>query len=401
MEMLLSVLKLVLGVTGAVCLYTYIGYPLVVGLLSRLLGRTTMTGEAVPTISLLVAAYNEAAVIREKLENSLSLDYPREKLQVIVISDGSDDGTDDIVQGYASQGIEFRRVEPRSGKPVAMNCAAEMACGEVLLLSDANTMLSRDAARIMVRHFADPHVGAVTGDVRLRSEMVAHGQGEGLFYRLERFIQRCESNLWAAVGVDGGMYALRRTLFVPNRRDTLIDDFVTAMNVARTGARVIYEPRAVAWEDAVEDPAQEFRRRVRTVAGGFQALFGRRGLPRWKQPWLWLAFLSHKVFRWIGPFVLLTLLVANAGIVLMQALTGWAEPLYGASLGLQVGCYLLAVVAPLWGRRRPPGFVSVPYYFCLANSAALAGFFRWLRGRQPVTWARADRTLLVRSQSDR
>jgi cellulose synthase/poly-beta-1,6-N-acetylglucosamine synthase-like glycosyltransferase len=282
-----------------------------------------------------------------------------------------------------------------------MNCAAEMACGEVLLLSDANTMLSRDAARIMVRHFADPRVGAVTGDVRLRSDMVAHGQGEGLFYRVERFIQRCESNLWTTVGVDGGMYALRRALFVPNRSDTLIDDFVTAMNVARTGARVIYEPKAVAWEDPVEDPAQEFRRRVRTVAGGFQALFGRRGLPRWNQPWLWLAFLSHKVLRWIGPFVLLTLLVASAGIVLMQALAGRAEPLYGALLGLQVGCYLLAVVAPLWGRRRPPGFVSVPYYFCLANSGALAGFFRWLRGRQPVTWARADRTLPARSQSER
>ena len=372
-------------------LYAYFGYPAVIWLASRLWGRPHREAETEPTVSLLIPAHNEVAVIRAKVENSLALDYPREKLQVRVISDGSTDGTDEIVRAYEPVGVELQRVEVRAGKPNAVNQAVPFARGEILLLCDANTLFAADAVRRLVRHFADPQVGAVTGDVRLRSKEVSYGEGEGLFYRIERLLQTCESRLWTTIGVDGGMYALRRELYVPLQPDTLIDDFVTAMNVARTGARVVYDPQAVATEDAVADPTQEFRRRTRTVAGGFQTLLEGRGRPRWNQPGLWLGYLSHKVLRWISPFLMILLMAGAVAAVVAGWNGGWPWIAALGLLGGQVLFYLLATAGALLVRRRLAGPLCLPYYFCLTNLAALVGFFKWLAKAQPVTWAHADR----------
>ena len=375
----------------AVLAYTYAGYPLAIWLLAGLFGKGHAQEDAEPTVSLLIPAHNEAGVIRAKVENSLALDYPRGKLQVRVVSDGSSDGTDEIVRAYEVRGVELQRLEVCAGKPNALNRAVPFARGEILILCDANTMFASDAVRRLVRHFADPRVGAVTGDVRLRSEDVSYGEGEGLFYRLERFIQQCESRFWTAIGVDGGMYALRRELYVPNRPDTLIDDFVIAMNVARTGSRVIYDPAAIATEDAVENPAQEFRRRARTTAGGFQTLFEGRGRPRWTQPGLWFGYLSHKVLRWFSPMFLAILLAGNVAAVGAAPAGGWRWSTYVGLLALQGLCYAMAILGDLLTRRRLPRTICLPYYFCLGNAATVAGFFRWLLRRQPVTWSHADR----------
>ena len=375
----------------AVLLYTYVGYPAVVWVLSRLFGRAHQAGEAEPMVSLLIPAHNEAVVIRAKIENSLALDYPREKLQVRVISDGSDDGTDEIVQEYRPKQVEFQRIERRGGKANALNQAAPHARGEVMVLCDANTMFAPDALRRLVRHFADRRVGAVTGNVRLRSTETHYGEGESLFYRIERFVQACESRLWTVIGVDGGMYALRRELYVPNRADTLIDDFAIAMNVARTGARVVYDPAATATEDSAGSPAQEFRRRTRTAAGGFQSLFEGRGRPRWNQPWLWLGYLSHKVWRWVSPFMLILLMAANVTAVVGGAWSTVCWGLCAALLALQVGFYVLAGLGWVFCRYRLPRLFCLPFYFCLANAAALVGFFKWLLGLQPVTWTHVRR----------
>ena len=376
----------------AVLAYTYAGYPLAIWLLARLFGKRHAQEDAEPTVSLLIPAHNEAGVIRAKVENSLALDYPRGKLQVRVVSDGSSDGTDEIVRAYEARGVELQRIEVRAGKPNALNQAVPFARGEILVLCDANTMFASDAVRRLVRHFADPRVGAVTGDVRLRSEDVGYGEGEGLFYRLERFLQQCESRFWTVVGVDGGMYALRRELYVPNRPDTLIDDFVIAMNVARCGSRVIYDPAAIAVEDAVESPAQEFRRRARTTAGGFQTLFEGRGRPRWTQPGLWFGYLSHKVLRWTSPFFLVLLFFGSIAGTAAGREADWRWSLQAGLLGLQLAFLLLAIVGAGMRRRRLPGPVCLPYYFGLTNLAAIVGFVRWLRGSQPVVWTHADRT---------
>ena len=230
-----------------------------------------------------------------------------------------------------------------------------------------------------------------TGDVRLQTDDISYGSGEGFFWRLERFTQKCESDLWTSIGVDGGMYALRRDLYVANAPDTLIDDFVIAMNVARAGKRVIYDPQAVATEDAVEDPAQEFRRRSRTIAGGFQSLIGGRGRPRLSQPWLLAGYISHKGLRWVGP-VLLLAAFAGGIMAAVPELNSDQLGLYSALGLLQIGFYFVAVIGAIFSSRRLPAVVCLPYYLCLTNVAAAAGFYKWLTGAQKVTWSTVDRS---------
>lgn len=370
--------------------FTYFGYPLLAGLLARLFGRPHRMAPVEPAVTMLIPAHNEAVVIAAKLQNALGLDYPRDKLQIRVLSDGSVDGTDEIVRRFADRGVELQRIEPRGGKPNAINQGVAHARGEILVMSDANTMLARDALRKLVRHFADPDVGAVTGDVRLLSDTVSYGVGEGLFYRLERFLQISEAKLWTAIGVDGGMYAMRRNLYVPNRPDTLVDDFVIAMNVAKAGARVVYDPEAIATEDAVSDPAQELRRRYRTTAGGFQSLFEGLGRPGFDRPVLLAAYLGHKALRWLGPVVLAVLFLAN-----LAAALATGSLLYAVLLGLHVAFYLVAALGVALHDRAIPSVICIPYYFCLTNAASVGGFMRWWRRSQPVTWAQADRRVAM------
>lgn len=373
--------------------YSYLIYPLLVGVLAAVRPRNHRTGERLPTVTMLVAAHNESAVIGAKLENSLALDYPPQLLQVRVISDGSQDGTDEIVREYSHLGVELQRVSPRGGKPNALNQAMPFARGEILLMCDANTMLHADALRRLVRHFEDPLVGAVTGDVRLGSDGVTYGRGEGLFWRLERFIQLAESRIGSAIGVDGGMYAMRRELYVPNRPDTLIDDFVIAMNVAIAGRRVLLDPSARADEDSVADAMQEFRRRVRTAAGGFQSLLNGLGRPGIRQAGLLAGYVSHKVIRWLGPVLMIAAFAGGAAAALGG---GWFWVAVFAAQGV---FYMLAFTGHLRRTRRLGRLLCLPYYFCLANAAALGGLIRYMRGSQSVTWAQADRTLATRART--
>jgi biofilm PGA synthesis N-glycosyltransferase PgaC len=375
----------------ALSAFTYFGYPALIGLLSALFGRAHRPAPPSagyePSVTMLVPAHNEAVVIGAKIANCLVLDYPKSKLQIRVISDGSVDGTDEIVAAYTAAGIELQRIEPRGGKPNAINRALAHVRGDIVVLSDANTMLQTDALRRLARHFHDLSVGAVTGDVRLESDTVAYGAGEGLLFRLERFLQKHEGQLWTAIGVDGGLYAVRRSLFRPNRPDTLVDDFVTAMNVAKQGARVVIDPSAVAFEDAVADPAQELRRRIRTCAGGFQSLCEGLGRPTLGQPLLLAAYFFHKGLRWLSPFVLMLMLLGNV----LAVLDG--DPFYALLLGLHLLFYALAFAGMALQERALPTVVCLPYYFALTNLAALRGFLRWARRAQPVTWAQADRAI--------
>jgi len=399
MNAVAHILAVVFWVVVGLLVYSYLFYPLLLGVLARWWGRPWQMADIEPTVTLLIPAHNEAKVIGAKIQNALSLDYPRGRLQIRVISDGSVDGTDEIVQRYAGL-VEYQRISPRGGKPNAVNQAMPYAHGEILLLCDANTMFARDAVHKLVRHFADPDVGAVSGDVVLTSDAVTYGRGEGLFWRMERQMQLCEALLWTTVGVDGGMYALRRELYVPNRPDTLVDDFVIAMNVARTGRRVVMDLEAKATEDSVSDPCQEFRRRARTTAGGFQTLFEGRGRPGLGRPGLWLAYESHKVLRWIGPVLLAAAFVTNAALVgVTWTANAPGGALYAGLLAVQGVFYALAA-AGHWMRHRPlPQVLSVPYYFSLANLAAAAGFVKWLLKRQAVTWAQADRTAPLKTVS--
>jgi cellulose synthase/poly-beta-1,6-N-acetylglucosamine synthase-like glycosyltransferase len=378
-------MKVIFWVSLTIIIYVYVGYPLVLAIVTAWRSRPTKRDETfLPTVSLVMAAYNEEKVLREKLENSLALDYPKDRLEIVVASDGSTDSTNAIAKAYANQGVTLYEVTPRGGKMRALNLTIPKTQNEILVLSDANTMYRPDAIRKLVRHFADPTVGAVTGDVRLIDAADSHSHSEGLYYRYEHWLQSQESRLGSIIGVDGAMYAVARHLFRPPSDSIILDDFVISMTVARLGYRVLYDPEAVATEQGTLSSREEFRRKVRIISGGVQALKKGEGLPDWNQPFLMFCYVSHKLLRWVLPCFLLLVLLSS--IILAQ------EPIYLLALLAQTFFYAIAVGygANILGLRRVRGS-GIPYYFCLVNGAALVGLWKGLWGTQKVTWQRTTR----------
>jgi len=377
-------MRLIFWISAGLVGYVYAGYPLALALVSRWRRRTGRDERYCPTVALVIAAHDEEAVLREKLDNSLALEYPRDRLQVVVASDGSGDRTNAIAAEYAARGVVLHDIRPRGGKTRALNIAIPRTTGDILILSDANAMYRPDAVRCLVRHFADPTVGAVSGDVRVVDSADTYAASEGLYYRYERHLQQLESRLGSIIGADGGMYALRRSAYSPVPDNVVVDDFVISMNVACSGLRVIYDPEAVAIEHGTGTSREEFGRKVRIVAGGLQALGSGQGVPGLRDPWLLWSYVSHKVLRWLMPVVLMAVFVSSAALANVHAL-------YLGAFVAQAGFY----AAALFRLARVPGFTggraAVPYYFCLVNGAALAGLWRATMRTQPATWRRTTR----------
>ncbi|RME49841.1 MAG: glycosyltransferase family 2 protein [Deltaproteobacteria bacterium] len=366
---------------AGVILYTYLGYPALLGLLASWFRRPVRKGEPLPSLTLLIAAYNEEAVIGKKLENSCSLDYPSDRLEIVVVSDGSTDRTDEIVRQFPD--VRLDRVPVRGGKTAALNHAVPRTKGEIIVFSDANPIYRPDALRKLVRAFADPEVGGVSGDVRLSPEGVTFGEAQGLYYRYERYIQRKESELGSMIGCDGAMYAIRRECFVAPPPFFILDDFLISMAVTRQGYRVIYEPEAIAVEDSPPALREEFRRKIRVLAGGFQTLLHRAGIPT--SPLLLWCYLSHKVARWFCPFCLLFLFLLD---LFLADRAGYRLLLFG-----QIAFYLWGGVGYLFeekigGKWRK---LLLPTYFCVENLAGIIGFFRAIGGKERVTWKSVGR----------
>ena len=374
-------MKFIFWTAAILIVYIYAGYPLVLTLLARRSRPPQYRNDHLPSVSLVMAAYNEEKVLQEKLDNSLALDYPKDRLEIVVASDGSTDQTNAIARTYASRGVILHEVEPRGGKTRALNQTIPHTRGEILVLSDANTMYHPDAIRKLVRHFADPSVGAVSGDVRLVNTAERHAESEGLYYQYERWLQSLESRTGSIIGADGAMYAVARTAFRPPSNMIILDDFVTSMTVARLGYRVVYDPEAVASEDGTLSSAEEFRRKIRIITGGIQALKLGEGLPRLQQPRLMFCYVSHKLLRWLVPFGLLAIMLASIALA--------AEPFYQFALSGQ----LLFYAAALWAALGLPKVRGghVPYYFCLVNGAAFIGLWKGVWGTQTGVWQRTTR----------
>jgi cellulose synthase/poly-beta-1,6-N-acetylglucosamine synthase-like glycosyltransferase len=368
----------------AVIFYVYAGYPLALVVAMRRSPSVRREKNFLPSVSLVIAAYNEEKVLGEKIENSLSLDYPKDRLEIVIASDGSTDRTNVIAEAYAAQGIGLQKIAPRGGKTRALSLTIPKTRGDILILSDANTMYQRDAIRQLVRHFADPPVGVVSGDVRLVNAAETHAHSEGVYYRYERWLQQMESQIGSIIGADGAMYAVARHLFKSPSENIIIDDFVISMTVAQLGYRVLYEPEAVAIEQGTLSSQEEFRRKVRIVAGGIQALKCGEGLPRWRQPLLMFCYLSHKFLRWLLPCFLLLVFFASVSLLFnpfyLMCVLGQVL-FYGVSAAYGMG--ILGGRWPSWG--------GIPYYFALVNSAALIGLWKGLLGTQMVTWQRTRR----------
>jgi len=377
---LLVVLYAQVGYSGAVLLFGSLGR-----IRTRREGgpRESTPDELAPTVSLIIPAHNEEAVLKRKLENALSLDYPADRLEVIVASDGSSDGTVDIAESFESRGVRPLAFGRRRGKASVVNDAVAAATGEVLCLCDANVMFEPDSLRMLTERLKDPGIGAVTADVRIASHQSNFEHGESVYYRIERAIQLVESRIGSLMGVDGGLYVVRKELFRPLPPDTILDDFVISMNVIRQGRRVVYEPAAVAHENGTPRALQEFRRRVRVSAGGVQSL--KRGdFPPLTRPVELWQFVSHKLLRWVGPLLLVLLLGSN--VMLWQA--GW---FYRTLLLGQVAFYLVAAVGTASVRFRKSRIGGIPFYFVMSHVAMAVGIVKGVANRQRVTWVQADR----------
>ena len=380
-----SAIELTLWVSVALLFYTYIGYPLCIRLWPGRRGPAPVPpGWSEPRMTLVVVAYNEARRIRQRLENFLDLDYPWDRLEIIVASDGSTDGTAELARSYRSPFVRVVEFRQRRGKSAVLNDVLPMAEGELVVLADVRQRFETSALRALADSFADPKVGAVSGELVLldgatRSDV---GSGVDFYWRYEKFMRLHESRIDSTVGVTGAIYALRRRLFRPIPEATILDDVLIPMQVVRQGYRVLFEPRARAYDWIAASASEEFKRKLRTIAGNFQLFL--------LQPWLldpfanrlWLQTVSPKACRLLSPLGLAVAFVANLLLATdpdYQWLLGCQLLFYGAAL---LGCFTRR------GRRRP-FLLNVPYAFCLLNWATVVAFVRLLNGRQHVTWERS------------
>ena len=347
--------------------YTYAGYPALLWVRARLSARPVRKGEFLPIVSVIIAAHNEAAVILQKLESCAALDYPRDRLEILIGTDGCTDETDVLIAGFrGGPVIRHTRFPERMGKPAVLNRLAAAAQGEILLFTDARQKIAPDAARRLMENFADSTVGAVSGELVLAEDgQSAAAEGVGLYWNYEKFIRRQESRIGSTVGATGALYAVRRRLYRVLDPETILDDVEVPLQVISQGYRVLFESSAVAFDRAARSGKEEFRRKVRTLAGNYQVFlrYPRLLLPGSPIGW---QFWSHKLLRTVVPLWLAMIFVSS--LLLHGAF-------YRAAVMGQVLFYGMAALG--WGPA---------YTFCLLNLSAVVGLYRFLRGIQPVTW---------------
>jgi cellulose synthase/poly-beta-1,6-N-acetylglucosamine synthase-like glycosyltransferase len=371
--MLDTIAALVFWTSAALVAYAYVGYPLLIYGLGRLRRQPIERRDISATVSLLVPAYNEGRMIKAKIDNCLQLDYPPDRLEIIVASDGSTDATGRVIAEAAKAGRIRGVVFPeRRGKAAVLNDLVAMASGDILVLSDATTMVEPGSIRALVSNFADPRVGCVSGLYRL---VASHGDSsagpESLYWRYERFIRESESRLGVMLGAHGALYSMRRALFEPIPPGTRNEDFTLPVGILMRGYRSIYETRAVASEDSSEMTG--FRRRVGLAAGNYQQLGPLMRMRGWlRNPFVLFELLSHKILRLLSPFLILAVYFASALLV--------DFPFYAMAFAAQtvfIVAALLGVRAPL--RRRMGVLIAAPYYFCMVNAAGLIALQRIVR----------------------
>jgi cellulose synthase/poly-beta-1,6-N-acetylglucosamine synthase-like glycosyltransferase len=376
-------LALVFWSSLLVLVYVYILYPAVLAILTGKGRRQTGSVSFEPTVCLFITANDEGAVIGAKLRNTLALDYPREKLTIVVASDGSVDQTNAIVRSFEPQGVTLLPFPERRGKIAAINDGIATVTADIVIFSDANTFLDPGAIKAIVRNFADATVGAVSGDVILEGDRAALGRSEDLYYRYERWLQARESQIGTMVGVDGALYGIRRELFVPPPPDTILDDMAIPMAVARAGARVVFEPDAQAHERGSDTATEEFIRKSRVVAGAVQFLSRPDSAVPRRNAQLVFTMISHKALRWLSPAF--AMLAFGASLALAYHSTWFMALAAGQTL------FLLAAVAGCNPVLRRMPVIGLAHYFWLVQAAAALGFIRGLIGRQPVAWRRFGR----------
>jgi cellulose synthase/poly-beta-1,6-N-acetylglucosamine synthase-like glycosyltransferase len=363
--------------------YTYVGYPLLLLIVSTLRPLAVRRGAdaELPETSVIITAYNEERDLRAKLENTLALDYPAEKLEVIVASDCSTDGTDEIVREYAARGVQLLRQPVRLGKTAAQNSAVASARGEIILFSDATTLYQPDVLRVMMPSFADPAIGCVAGRlVYVDPAESSVGQGARSYWGYETFLKRHESRACSLIGASGCLYAVRRSAYVP-MYDEACSDFLIATLMVQQGLRAVYEPLAVCTEETNRRADKELRMRVRVITQTLNDLWRHRAMMNpLRSGFYAVQLFSHKVLRYLVPVFLAILFIASALLAVSNAF-------YAVAFGAQLAFYLAAACG--WALERAGRRISLlalPHYFVLANIASLIAFYKFLSGERYARW---------------
>jgi poly-beta-1,6-N-acetyl-D-glucosamine synthase len=361
----------------AVIVYTYLGYPVWLWLRCRLRPRATTRSSHTPPVSLIIVVRNEAEILERKLQNLLHLEYPAEHIQIIVVSDGSTDGTDAILRDYQRSHQVDSLIKPiAQGKAVGLNDARKLARGEILVFTDARQLLESHSVRLLMEGFAEPSVGCISGELMLGDPLTGESaKGTGLYWSFEKKIREAESAAGSVVGATGAFYAVRKSLFVPLPPDAILDDVCIPLQVARSGARILFDSRARAWDTSDLGRAREFRRKVRTLTGNYQLLQLAPWLLTRENP-VRFEFVSHKLFRLLIPFALCGMLISSV------ALHG---AIYRAAVGAQLVVYGLSLLALVRVRLGIFSCVAdAAHTFVFLNTAALIAFINFVTGRKPA-----------------
>ena len=367
--------------SAGIIFYVYVGYPLLVFAVSRLFPKPILRAVFEPPVSIIITAYNEERDIRAKLENTLLIDYPPEKLEIIVASDCSSDKTDEIVGEFASRGVKLYRQIERKGKTSAQNMAVERAVGEIILFSDATTLYETDVLRAMLPNFADETVGCVAGKlIYVDASNSSVGKGARSYWNYETFLKESESRACSLIGTSGCLYSVRKSAYQPMYSEACSDFFI-AMLVYKQGLRTIYEPEAVCTEETNRQSKKEMRMRIRVISQTFNDLWRNRELLNpLRTGFFAVELVSHKILRYVVPlFLILTFLAAGVA--------AFHSTFFLLTLALQIIFYLTALIGWLLEKNgNKAGVLAIPLYFVLANSAALLGFYKFLSGERYARW---------------
>lgn len=391
--MLMKTMEIIFWILLAIIFYTYIGYGIVLYIMIKIKrifikkNEILLSEEELPNVTLLIAAYNEQDFVAKKVENTKLLNYPKEKLHQLWVTDGSDDNTPDLLKLYPE--IEVLHKPERSGKIAAMNRAMKYVKTPIVIFSDANTLLGEQSILKIAQMFSDPKTGCVSGEKRIfnANKEAASAAGEGIYWKYESALKRWDAELKTAVGAAGELFAIRTELYNEVEPDTLLDDFIISLRVAMQGYKIDYDPEAYAQETASANVKEELKRKIRIAAGGIQSVIRLYPLLNiFKYGLLSFQYISHRVLRWtITPLSLLLILILN--IILASTST-----LFLVILGLQILFYLSAFIGwKLENKALKIKIFFIPYYFFIMNYAVFMGFGRYLKKSQSVNWERAQR----------
>src|ERR1035437_5676601 len=396
----MTALKITFWLLLFIVFYAYVGYGIllfVIIRIRRLLGFSksqVVYPDYEPLVTLFIAAYNEKDFVAEKIKNSRELEYPANKLHMIWVTDGSNDGTPEALFNY--EGIEVHHLPQRSGKIGAMNRGMQFVKTPIVVFCDANTMLGRESVRRIVKLFSDPKVGCVSGEKRIfgKEKDAAAGAGEGLYWKYESKLKKWDAELYSVVGAAGELFAIRTELFEEVERDTLLDDFIISLRVAQKGYTIQYDPEAYAIDTASSNVKEELKRKIRISAGGIQSVIRLGSLLNiFKYGTLSFQYISHRVLRWtLAPFSLLFLIPTGLILAINEGIIKFG--FYCILFWLQLLFYLSALLGwYLENKSIRVKLLFVPYYFFIMNLSVFLGFKRYLKGSQSVNWDRAKRGL--------